>query len=86
MRPLYRDAMLRTQISQRLPDDLLDEARMVAWVRGVSLNQLIVDALTAEIERTRGDREFKKRAKRLMAEDRERRLAQDREMIERLAP
>jgi len=41
------------------------------------VNQLIVDSLTTEIERVRADREFTKRAKRL--------LARDKELLDRLA-
>ena len=61
----------------RLPDDLADEAEAVARVRGASLNQLIVESLSSEIERVRNDADFIARAKRL--------LERDREIIDRLA-
>ena len=61
----------------RLPDDLADEAEAVARVRGASLNQLIVESLSSEIERVRNDADFTARAKRL--------LERDREIIDRLA-
>lgn len=65
------------QTTVRLPEDLADEAEAVARVKGTSVNQLIVDSLTTEIERVRADREFTKRANRL--------LARDKELLDRLA-
>lgn len=43
----------------------------MARVRETSLNSLIVDALTAEIERVRADNDFTARAKKLLKRDRE---------------
>jgi hypothetical protein len=65
------------QTTVRLPKDLADDAEAVARVRGTSVNQLIVDALTAEIDRVRADNDFTARAKRL--------LQRDKELLERLA-
>jgi len=65
------------QTTVRLPDDLADDAEAVARVRGDSVNQLIIDALTAEIERVRSDEDFTARAKKL--------LERDREILDRLA-
>jgi len=65
------------QTTVRLPDDLADDAEAVARVRGDSVNQLIIDALAAEIERVRADDDFTARAKKL--------LARDREILDRLA-
>jgi hypothetical protein len=65
------------QTTVRLPEELADDAEAVARVRGTSVNQLVVDALTAEIERVRADDDFTERAKRL--------LERDKELIERLA-
>jgi predicted transcriptional regulator len=64
------------QSTVRLPDDLANDAEAVARVKGTSVNALIIDALTAEIERVRKDEEFTSRAKRL--------LERDRELLERL--
>jgi hypothetical protein len=61
----------------RLPDDLAEDAETVARIEGTSVNALIVDALTTEIERVRQDEDFTSRAKRL--------LERDRELLERLA-
>jgi predicted transcriptional regulator len=65
------------QTTVRLPDDLADDAEAVARVRGDSVNQLIIEALAAEIERVRSDEDFTARAKKL--------LERDREIIDRLA-
>jgi hypothetical protein len=65
------------QTTVRLPEDLADDAEAVARVRGESLNQLIVDALAAEIARVRTDADFTSRAKKL--------LERDREILDRLA-
>ena len=40
-------------------------------MRGDSVNQLIIDALAAEIERVRSDEDFTARAKKLRERDRE---------------
>ena len=65
------------QTTVRLPDDLADDAEAIARVRGDSVNQLIIDALAAEIERVRSDEDFTARAKKL--------LERDREILDRLA-
>jgi predicted transcriptional regulator len=65
------------QTTVRLPDDLAEDAEAVARIEGTSVNALIVDALTTEIERVRQDEDFTSRAKRL--------LERDRELLERLA-
>jgi hypothetical protein len=72
----YRECMAK-QTTVRLPEDLADEAEAVARVKGMSVNQLIVESLATEIERVRANREFTKRAKRL--------LARDKELLDRLA-
>ena len=64
------------QTTVRLPDELADEAEAVARVQGSSVNQLIIDSLTAEIERVRTDDDFTSRAKRL--------IERDKELLERL--
>jgi hypothetical protein len=65
------------QTTVRLPDELADEAEAVARVKGTSVNQLIIDSLSSEIERVRADDDFTSRAKRL--------LERDKELLERLA-
>ena len=71
----YHDIMPK-QTTVRLPDELADEAEAVARVQGSSVNQLIIDSLTAEIERVRSDEDFTSRAKRL--------IERDKELLERL--
>jgi predicted transcriptional regulator len=73
----YHDVMTQKQTTVRLPEELADQAEAVARVRGTSVNAVIVDALTAEIERVRDDDDFTSRAKRL--------LERDKELLERLA-
>ena len=65
------------QTTVRLPDDLANDAAAVARIRGGSVNQLIIDSLTAEIERVRADHDFVARATRL--------IERDREILDRLA-
>lgn len=72
----YRTVMPK-QTTVRLPDELADEAEAVARVQETSMNQLIIDSLTKEIERVRADDDFTSRAKRL--------LERDKELLERLA-
>lgn len=72
----YHDVMAK-QTTVRLPDDLADDAEAVARVRGSSVNQLIIDSLSNEIERVRADEDFVARAKQL--------LDRDREILDRLA-
>lgn len=68
---------MSTQKTVRLPDELAEEAEAVARVEGKSVNTLIVDSLTAEIERVRADKSFTSRAEKL--------LQRDKELLERLA-
>lgn len=71
------NSFMAKQTTIRLPEDLAEDAEAVARVRGTSLNQLIVDSLSAEIGRVRSDDDFTARAKRL--------LERDKELLERLA-
>ena len=50
--------MTRKATTVRLPEDLADTAEVVARARGVSVNQLILDALKSEVDRVRQDEEF----------------------------
>ena len=65
----YHDVMPK-QTTVRLPDDLADQVEAVARTQGVSLNQLIIDALHNEIDRVRQDADFRSRVKRLVERDR----------------
>jgi predicted transcriptional regulator len=46
------------QTTLRLPDDLADQAEVVAAVRNISVNQLAIEALQAEISRVKDDDQF----------------------------
>lgn len=59
------------QTTVRLPDELADEVDAVARAKGTSVNQLIIDSLTAEIERVRDDKDFLATLKRLVDRDQE---------------
>lgn len=50
--------MTRRATTVRIPADLADTAGVVARARGVSVNQVILDALEAEVQRVRQDDEF----------------------------
>jgi predicted transcriptional regulator len=65
------------QTTVRLPEELADQAEAVARVQGKSVNALIVDSLTAEVERVRADKDFTKRARKL--------IERDQELLDRLA-
>lgn len=55
----------------RLPDELADKVEAVARAKGTSVNQLIIDSLTAEIDRVRDDKDFLATLKRLVDRDQE---------------
>ena len=69
--------MSRRTTTVRIPEDLAEEADIVARGRGVSVNALMLDALQAEIDRVRSDTEFVETLHRL--------VTRDREILERLA-
>lgn len=69
--------MTRKATTVRLPEELADTAEMVARARGVSVNTLILDALQAEVDRVREDKEF-------MAMLRSH-IERDKEILDRLA-
>ena len=50
--------MTRKATTVRLPEDLANTAEVVARARGTSVNQVILDALQAEVERVREDEDF----------------------------
>ena len=59
------------QTTVRLPDELADEVDAVARAKGTSVNQLIIDSLTAEIDRVCDDKDFLATLKRLVDRDQE---------------
>jgi len=63
--------MTRKTTTIRLSEELAETAEAVARARGTSVNALVIDALTAEIERVRADDEFMARLRELTERDRE---------------
>lgn len=63
--------MARKVTTVRLPEQLADEVETVARGRGVSVNAVVVDALTAEIERVKADKQFMAHLRALTERDRE---------------
>jgi len=61
----------------RLPEGLAETAEAVARVKGVSVNALITESLSAEIARVKADKDFMARMKKL--------LERDKELLDRLA-
>ena len=59
------------QTTVRLPDDLAQKAEVVARAQGKSVNQLIIDSLVIEIDRASSDTDFMKRAREIVARDKE---------------
>ena len=55
----------------RMPQELADTGDAVARGRGVSVNTVVLDALTAEIERVRKDKEFMARLRDMTERDKE---------------
>lgn len=66
----YLDIVPR-RTTVRLPERLADQAEAVARVRGTSVNALIVESLTAAIDRARADDDFTERARKLLERDKE---------------
>lgn len=50
--------MTRKATTVRLPEELANTAEVVARARGISVNQVILDALQAEVDRVRQDEDF----------------------------
>jgi len=63
--------MTRKATTVRLPEQLADEVEAVARGRGVSVNAVVVDALSAEIERVKADSDFMAHLRALTERDRE---------------
>jgi predicted transcriptional regulator len=63
--------MTRKATTVRLPEQLGDEVEAVARGRGVSVNAVVVDALSAEIERVEADTDFMAHLRALTERDRE---------------
>jgi len=69
--------MARKSTTVRMPEELAETAEVVARARGVSVNELVLDALRAELNRVRNDTEFMQRLHAI--------IDRDREILDRLA-
>ena len=63
--------MARKTTTVRLPEELAETAEVVARGRGTSVNTLVIEALSAEIERVRADKDFMEKLRSLTERDRE---------------
>jgi predicted transcriptional regulator len=63
--------MSRRTTTVRIPEDLAEEADIVARGRGVSVNALMLDALQSEIDRVKSDTEFMETLRALTERDQE---------------
>jgi predicted transcriptional regulator len=63
--------MTRKTTTVRMPEDLANTVEVVARGRGISVNTLVIDALTAEVERVRQDEEFMTRLREITDRDKE---------------
>jgi len=63
--------MTKKVTTVRMPEELAEEVDAVARGRGVSVNTVVLDALSAEIERVKQDKDFMDRLRRLTERDKE---------------
>jgi hypothetical protein len=54
-----------------MPEDLAEQAEVVARGRGISVNALVLDALRAELERVKRDKKFMTKLHELADRDKE---------------
>lgn len=67
----YHGGMSRKTTTVRLPEDLADQVEVVARGRGVSVNAVVVDALLAEVERVKTDKQFMAHLRKVTERDKE---------------
>jgi predicted transcriptional regulator len=63
--------MAKKTTTVRMPEELAETVEVVARGRGISVNTLVLDALTAEVERVRHDQEFMSRLREITERDKE---------------
>jgi glutamate-1-semialdehyde aminotransferase len=54
-----------------MPEELAEQVEVVARGRGVSVNTVVLDALSAEIDKVKTDKEFMSHLRELTERDRE---------------
>ena len=62
---------MKKRATVRMPEELAEQADVIARGRGISVNALMLEALEAEIERVRHDDEFMGRLRELTERDKE---------------
>lgn len=67
----YHDGMTKKTTTVRMPDELAETVEVVARARGISVNTLVIDALTSEIERVKRDQHFMEQLRELTIRDKE---------------
>jgi predicted DNA-binding protein len=63
--------MKKRTTTVRMPEELAEQADVVARGRGISVNALMLEALETEIERVRHDEDFMTRLRELTERDKE---------------
>ena len=71
MTSCYHDGMTRKTTTVRLPEELADQVDVVARGRGVSVNAVVIDALVAEIDRVKADKQFMDHLRKVTQRDKE---------------
>jgi len=67
----YHDGMTKKVTTVRMPQELADQVEAVARGRGVSVNTVVLDALSSEIQRVKNDKEFMARLQEITKRDKE---------------
>ena len=62
---------MRKTTTVRLPEELADQVNVVARGRGVSVNAVVIDALVAEIDRVKADKQFMDHLRKVTERDKE---------------
>lgn len=67
----YLDGMAKKTTTVRMPEELAEQVEVVARGKGISVNAVVLEALAAEIERVKADKDFVERLRRLTERDKE---------------
>ena len=67
----YHDGMTKKVTTVRMPEEMAETVEVVARGRGMSVNALVIEALQAEIEKVRQDKDFVETLRRLTERDKE---------------
>ena len=67
----YHDGVTKKVTTVRMPEEMAETVEVVARGRGMSVNTLVIEALQAEIEKVRQDKDFVETLRRLTERDKE---------------